>query len=78
MNHGLDRLATLPLSLRLIKEIHCVLLENVRGADKQPGEFRSSSSKPFTHSSTAMGALADCSSLCFSATEGCCGSRCCI
>ncbi len=78
MNHGLDRLATLPLSLRLIKEIHGVLLENVRGADKQPGEFRSSSSKPFTHSSTAMGALADCSSLCFSATEGCCGSRCCI
>ncbi len=42
MNHGLDRLATLPLSLRLIKEIHGVLLTNVRGADKQPDEFRSS------------------------------------
>lgn len=42
MNYGLDRLETLPLSLRLIREIHAVLLEGVRGADKQPGEFRTS------------------------------------
>lgn len=42
MNYGLDRLATLPLSLRLIREIHGVLLRNVRGAEKQPGEFRTS------------------------------------
>ena len=34
MNYGLDRLETLPLSLRLIQEIHGVLLEDVRGADK--------------------------------------------
>jgi Fic family protein len=41
MNYGLDRLEALPLSLRLIREIHSILMEGVRGADKQPGEFRS-------------------------------------
>jgi Fic family protein len=40
MNHGLERLATLPLSLRLIREIHAELLSGVRGALKEPGEFR--------------------------------------
>ena len=40
MNHGLERLAELPLSLRLIREIHGELLHGVRGANKQPGEFR--------------------------------------
>ncbi len=40
MNYGLERLASLPLSLRLIKEIHGVLLEGVRGLGKTPGEFR--------------------------------------
>lgn len=39
MNHGLGRLADLPLSLRLIREIHAELLLNVRGASR-PGEFR--------------------------------------
>ena len=43
MEYGLNRLKKdLPLSLRLIKEIHAVLLENARGADKEPGEFRRS------------------------------------
>jgi len=43
MEYGLDRLKKdLPLSLRLIKEIHAVLLENARGGDKEPGEFRRS------------------------------------
>ncbi len=42
MNYGLDRLATLPLSLRLIREIHAELLRDVRGADKSPGAFRTS------------------------------------
>ncbi|MGH2562291.1 MAG: Fic family protein [Thermomicrobiales bacterium] len=40
MNHGIERLQTLPLSLRLIREVHEVLLQNIRGADRRPGEFR--------------------------------------
>jgi len=40
MAHGLERLATLPLSLRLIREIHSILLEGVRGEKARPGEFR--------------------------------------
>ncbi|HYU74351.1 MAG TPA: Fic family protein [Ktedonobacteraceae bacterium] len=40
LNYGLQRLNTLPLSLRLIREIHGLLLKEVRGADRRPGEFR--------------------------------------
>jgi Fic family protein len=40
MRHGLDRLSTLPVSLRLISEIHQRLLLDVRGGNRQPGEFR--------------------------------------
>ena len=40
MNYGLDRLAELPLSLRLIREIHRELLAGVRGQERDPGEFR--------------------------------------
>jgi Fic family protein len=40
MNFGLDRLKQLPLSLRLIREIHARLLEGVRGGERTPGEFR--------------------------------------
>lgn len=36
------RLKELPLCNRLVKEIHAVLLENVRGQEKNPGEFRRS------------------------------------
>lgn len=43
MEHGLKRLNEgFPLSLRLIKEIHAVLLAKGRGSEKQPGEFRTS------------------------------------
>src|SRR5271170_2333423 len=43
MNHGLRRLREgFPLSLRLIREIHKILLAKGRGGDKQPGEFRTS------------------------------------
>ncbi|MEL6703805.1 MAG: Fic family protein [Bacteroidota bacterium] len=43
LNHGLERLRSgFPLSLRLIREIHGVLLQDGRGADKTPGEFRRS------------------------------------
>ena len=42
MNHGLHRLAELPVSVRLIREIHGVLLQGVRGSRLQPGELRRS------------------------------------
>lgn len=42
MHHGLARLHELPLSLRLIREIHHRLLDDVRGQERQPGEFRKS------------------------------------
>ena len=42
MNHGLRRLGELPLSLRLLREIHGELMQKVRGAEKTPGEFRTS------------------------------------
>ncbi|OGZ74162.1 MAG: cell filamentation protein Fic [Candidatus Staskawiczbacteria bacterium RIFCSPLOWO2_01_FULL_37_25b] len=42
MNYGLKRLKTFPLSLRLIKEIHKILLRGVRGEYKEPGEFKKS------------------------------------
>jgi Fic family protein len=42
MNYGIERLKTLPLSLRLIREIHAELLKGVRGASRSPGEFRAS------------------------------------
>ena len=40
MDYGLERLKTLPVSLRLIREIHGKLLEKVRGGTLAPGEFR--------------------------------------
>lgn len=40
MNYGLERLDTLPLSLRLVREIHGQLLRDGRGAHATPGEFR--------------------------------------
>jgi Fic family protein len=43
LNHGLKRIGGgFPLSLRLVREIHKVLLTNLRGKDKTPGEFRTS------------------------------------
>ena len=42
MNDGLARLSDLPVSIRLIKEIHATLMKGVRGAGKTPGEFRRS------------------------------------
>ena len=40
LTYGLDRLKTLPLSLRLIREIHQKLMQGVRGQHATPGEFR--------------------------------------
>ncbi len=44
MNHGLDKIrhGELPLSLRLIREIHAKLMSGTRGSEKDPGEFRRS------------------------------------
>jgi Fic family protein len=42
MNYGLARLESLPLSLRLLREIHERLMTGVRGGDKSPGQFRTS------------------------------------
>jgi Fic family protein len=40
LDYGLKRLQDLPLSLRLIKEIHEHLMQGVRGSHATPGEFR--------------------------------------
>lgn len=42
MNHGLERLKGLPVSLRLICEIYEKLMAGVRGGERTPGEFRRS------------------------------------
>jgi Fic family protein len=42
MNIAIKELETLPISNRLIKNIHAILLDSVRGETKQPGEFRKS------------------------------------
>jgi len=42
MDYGLERLKKLPVSLRLIRDIHRVLMEGVRGDRLTPGEFRHS------------------------------------
>ncbi len=42
MMYGLERLESLPLSLRLIREMHARLLQSGRGGTKSPGEFRRS------------------------------------
>ncbi len=44
MYHGLTRLREddFPLSLRLIREVHEILLSSGRGSEKQPGQFRTS------------------------------------
>ena len=42
MNHAIQHLQTLPLSSRLIRDTHKVLMSGVRGENKYPGEFRRS------------------------------------
>ena len=40
LNYGLERQSDLPLSLRLIRELHTELMTGVRGGQRDPGEFR--------------------------------------
>ena len=40
LNYGLERINTLPVSLRLIRELHTELMTGVRGGQRDPGEFR--------------------------------------
>lgn len=40
LEHGLKRLRQIPLTLNVIKELHAILLEKVRGQERHPGEFR--------------------------------------
>jgi Fic family protein len=40
LEHGMARLEDLPISQRLLREMHAVLMEGVRGAQRDPGEFR--------------------------------------
>lgn len=42
LRYGLDRVATLPVSARLIRELHERLMTGVRGQERSPGEFRTS------------------------------------
>ena len=42
LNAGLARLDKLPLSCRLVRELHAVLMKDVRGQEKTPGQFRQS------------------------------------
>jgi Fic family protein len=42
MNYGLERLKKLPLSLRLLCEIHARILADVRGSERNPGDFQRS------------------------------------
>jgi len=42
LNYGLKKMEEIPLSLRLIREIHATLLKGVRGESRCPGEFRRS------------------------------------
>jgi len=52
LNWGLAQLTVLPLSTRLIREIHARLMAGVRGRDRTPGEFRTSQNWIGTANST--------------------------
>lgn len=56
MKRGIELLDSMPVSLRLIREIHAELLKNVRGQERSPGEFRTSQNWIGPHGCTLTGA----------------------
>jgi Fic family protein len=42
LDFGIQRLDEIPMSLKLIKELHAIILQKTRGANKTPGEFKKS------------------------------------
>lgn len=54
MEIGLHRLETLPLSMRLIREMHAVILAGVRGRERQPGELRTTQNWLGPHGATIV------------------------
>ncbi len=57
VNGAIAELQTLPLSNRLLRKTHEILMRGVRGENKQPGEFRTSQNWSFW---TATGASGGC------------------
>lgn len=56
LDYGIERLQSLPLSLRLVRELHQRLMEGVRGERATPGEFRRSQNWIGPHGSTPANA----------------------
>lgn len=56
LDYGIERLQTLPLSLRLVRELHQRLMHGVRGDRATPGEFRRSQNWIGPHGSTPANA----------------------
>ena len=56
LDHGIARLSQLPLSLRLVRELHRILMSGVRGERATPGEFRRSQNWIGPHGSTPANA----------------------
>lgn len=56
LDYGVQRLQTLPLSLRLVRELHERLMRGVRGDHATPGEFRRSQNWIGPHGSTPANA----------------------
>lgn len=56
LDYGIDRLRSLPMSLRLVRELHQRLMQGVRGDPATPGEFRRSQNWIGPHGSTPANA----------------------
>ncbi len=57
LNFGIQRLKQIPMSVRLIRELHAILLRDTRGQEKTPGEFKRSQNWIGASNSTIASAL---------------------